>query len=230
MTDRDQLLAKYGGIVQATAWQMNLPAHVEREDLVAAGVVGLLDAWDRFDVSRGLKFETYAFVRVRGAMIDHLRSLDWLSRSTRKNLRARDQAAAALEAELGRTANDHELAAAADLPVGEIRRLARLEVQPISLDHAPSGLEDEDAQLGDVVVDQGAVDPSEGIERAWRSKRVARVLNRLPEQERLTLTLCYFEELSLAEIATVFGLSGGRISQLHASALRRVRGRLVEAA
>ena len=194
---------------------VSLPQHLDKDDLLSSGFFGLLDAIDRFDPTRNIKFETYAGVRIRGAMIDYLRAKDWLPVSMRQKIRKYEQTLSRLENELGRAATDAELAAALSISRDELKTL---ENQCNAATIIP--LED--------YLKTDTADATDATQLFELKDELAKVLERLPERERLVVTLYYYEELTLKEISTVMHLTEARISQLHTKAIFRMRGYLAQ--
>ncbi|MDI3269478.1 MAG: FliA/WhiG family RNA polymerase sigma factor [Bacillota bacterium] len=229
----EKLVERYLPLVKYVAGRlaMGLPAHVDMEDLYSYGVFGLLDALKKFDPSRGVKFETYAFTRIRGSILDGLRELDWVPSSLRQKARRLEQAYSTLEAKLGRAAEDQEVAEALGMEEGELQQLL-LDVSRVavaSLDDTAWSRDEEgegELPLRDMVADEKALDPWEETYLQERQAILAKAIERLPEKERLVIALYYYEGLTVTEIARVMKLSVSRISQLHSKAVLRLRGRL----
>ncbi len=199
---------------------VSLPPHLDRDDLLSSGFFGLLDAIDRFDLARNIKFETYAALRIRGAMIDYLRSKDWIPVSMRQRIRKYEQAVAKLENELGRAATDKELAAALNISLEELQTL-------INQCNSATIIPLEEYLKTDV---SEAIDtnPANSTELFELKDTLAKAIERLPEKERTVVSLYYYEELTLKEIALILHLSEARISQLHTKAIFRMRGYLAQ--
>ncbi len=203
-----------------------LPPNVEREDLFGAGVLGLIDAVDRFDATRENTFSTYAVLRIRGAIIDELRARDWIPRGVRNRARAYQQAVDELLAELDRPPTDAELAARLGVEesrLDEIEREAQLASQ-ISLE-TPVG---EDGRLEQTVAstDVDTIDPGAALDRGELREVLVDALDQLKEQDRLVLKLYYFEGLYMKEIAAVLGRTESRVCQIHSRLMAVLRGRL----
>jgi RNA polymerase sigma factor for flagellar operon FliA len=206
----------------------HLPDSVDREDLFHAGVIGLIDAIERFDPSRDNAFSTYAVLRIRGAVMDELRARDCFSRGMRSRTREYQEAVHLLSQRLGRTPDDAELADHLDIDMDElleVERQSQLAVQ-ISLD-APVG---DNANIGNLVSRQRDTDnPARNLESEDRRRILLEMIDTLDEQERLIIKLYYFEELLMKEIATVLGKTESRICQIHSRIMARLRLRLVQA-
>ena len=217
---RDQIVEHYLTLVNIIAGRLaiSLPAHVDRDDLLSSGCFGLLDAIERFDYGRGNKFETYAGVRIRGAMLDYLRSKDWIPVSLRQKIRKYEQTVSRLEGKLGRTASDEEIAAALGVTVSELQVLvSQLNVATVI------PLEE---YIRAESSDDGVADPSASIEFRELQDTLASAIDRLPEREKKVVSLYYYEELTLREISLILHLSEARICQLHTKDVFRVRGYL----
>ncbi len=218
MEIRNQLVEYYLPLVKVVAGRLaiSLPPHVDREDLLSSGFFGLMDAIDRYDVQRKNKFETYAGVRVRGAMLDHLREKDWIPVTMRQKIRKYEQTVYQLENDLGRSATDEEVAAAMEISVEDLHGLtAQLNAATvIPLDEYLRGDTQEASGSG----------PEENVERRELQETLAKAIDRLPEKERMVVSLYYYEEMTLKEISIILHLSEARISQLHTKAVFRMRG------
>lgn len=214
---RERLIVHYSPLVKFVAGRLGagLPDSVDVGDLVGSGVFGLMDAIDRFEPARGVKFETFAVPRIRGAILDGLRSLDWVPRSVRARSRAVQDAMARLEVRLARSPTDDELADELGVDPEELQRwLANIAVATIGpLDH--------------VVVMGGDPGPHVVIEDAELRDTMRHEVRRLPERERTVLALYYDEGLTLSEIGDILGVTESRVSQIHTKAVLQLRSRLV---
>jgi RNA polymerase sigma factor FliA len=215
---RNRLVLQYAPLVKYVAGRMRsrLPDNVDQDDLVSDGVLGLMDAIERFEPERGLSFQTFAVPRIRGAILDGMRAMDFVPRSVRDKLRSVQRAQLELEARLGRTPTDEELAAQAGLPLRALRDLNR----QAAASHA--NLDDFD------LVDELAHAADRSVEEGDVSASLMRVIEELPERDRVVIALYYFEGLTLAEIGRVLGVSESRVSQVHSRVTRSLRARLVE--
>jgi len=230
---RDRLVLHYAPMVKYVAGRVGtgLPQHVDPADLVQAGIFGLIDAIDRFEPERGWKFETYAMQRVRGAILDDLRAQDWVPRSVRSKARTVQAAMGRLESVLHRSPTDAEVAVEADLTVSELQLLYK-EMSMTSI-IALEDLVGGDGESGglsaaDVLADEHALDPVDVFESEEARGLLAEAVAGLPERDRTVVTLYYFENLTLAEIGVVLGVTESRICQLHTRAVLRLRTRIAE--
>ena len=227
---RDQLILHYSPLVKYVAGRVavGLPQNVEQSDLVSYGIFGLIDAIEKFDPARGFKFETYAIARIKGAILDELRSIDWVPRSVRAKARAIEKAYAKLESELHRTPSDVELAGELEMSDDQLQTtLGQISfIGLVALDEMLAGGERGDSMtLGDTVADTGA-SPVAAYEVEEMRHILADAINRMPEREKVVLTLYYYEGLTLAEIGSVLGVTESRVCQIHTKAVLQLRSRL----
>jgi RNA polymerase sigma factor FliA len=230
---RERLVVAYSPLVKFIAGRMasGLPAHVEESDLISYGLLGLIGAIERFDLEREIKFETFAVARIKGAIIDELRSLDWVPRSVRAKARDVEKAHAALEAKHGRTPTDEEMAEQLEITLEEFNG-ALLDIansSVLALDDLwtfadPEGGGGQISVL-DTIQDPAAVDPHSEAEASALKDRLADAIESLPERERLVIALYYYENLTLREIGEVLGVTESRVSQLHTKAVLALRSR-----
>src|SRR5690606_23930166 len=228
---RDQLIVHYSPLVKYVAGRMatGLPQNVDQADLVSYGIFGLIDAIEKFEPERGFKFETYAIARIKGNILDELRSIDWVPRSVRAKARALEKAYAKLESELHRTPTDEELARELDLTDDQLQTtLSQISfVGLVALDEMLSvgGDRGESLTLGDTTADSG-----EGPVQAYAVEEMRHILadaiNRMPEREKIVLTLYYYEGLTLAVIGQVLGVTESRVCQIHTKAVLQLRSRI----
>ena len=232
---RERLVMAYSPLVKYVAGRMasGLPSHVDEADLVSYGLGGLINAIERFEPERAIKFETYAITRIKGAIIDELRSLDWVPRSVRARAREFERANQKLEHQLQRAPSDEEMAAELKIEVSEFQD-ALLQISNSSI----AALDEmwnvgdssgDQVSLLDTLRDDNAPDPSAIVDQGELRDRVADAISRLPEREKLVIALYYYENLTLREIGEVLGVTESRVSQLHTKAVLRLRGRLSEA-
>ena len=228
--DRDAIVQEFlpGIRIHAARLKLRIPPHIETDDLVSSGVVGLLDALNRYDSSRGIKFKTYAEFRIRGAMLDYLREMDWFPRSARQHSSRLQYAYTRLENILGRAPEEEEVADNMGITVDELRKqlAAFMGMTVFSLD----ALQDEDEEGGAGwrhVLAEAAMDESREEELTRELKDVlGKAIDMLPERERQLIAFYYYEDLTLREISKVFGLGEPRICQLHAQAVLRLKGKM----
>lgn len=230
---REQLILHYAPLVKYVASRVatGLPASVEQADLVSYGMFGLIDALQKFEPGRGNKFETYAIPRIRGAIIDELRSMDWVPRSVRFKQREIDKASADLESMLKRQPTEKELAERLGMSLAELHEvITQISfVSVLALDETVSVGADrgEQVSLVDTLADKG-LDPSWGVESQETRGLLAAAINALSEREKIVVTLYYFEGLTLAEIGTILGVTESRVCQIHTKAVGGLRGQLSE--
>jgi RNA polymerase sigma factor for flagellar operon FliA len=227
--DKNSLLTEHAPLVKRLAHQMKakLPPSVEVDDLVQAGMMGLLDAINRYEENHGAQFETYAVLRIRGAMLDELRSSDWMPRSTRANMRKVEQAMATLQQQLGRPPSESEVAKSLKLSLADYQDLLG-----DSGGHQLLYYEDfHDDEGGDSFLDRHAVDDADPLKSLLDTdfrQTVIDAIDALPPREKMLMGLYYEEELNLKEIGAVMGVSESRVSQLHTQAVARLRTYLRE--
>jgi RNA polymerase sigma factor for flagellar operon FliA len=229
---RNQMIIEHLPLVKYIAARIagRLPSHVEVEDLVNAGILGLIDAIDKYDPSRKIKFKTYAEFRVRGAIIDELRSLDWVPRSTRQKASRLERAFAQVEQRLGRAATDVEVAEQLDISVDELHQILRESpgVAVISVDELRGeGDEDFERNLLEYLADPEAIQPDVKLNLDQIYQIVADAIDNLPEKERLVISLYYYDELTMKEIGEIMDITESRVSQIHTKAVIRLRSKLI---
>jgi len=229
--NRSQVIEQYLPMVrrQALTLRVRLPASVELDDLIQAGMVGLLDALDRFDSGQGASFATYASQRVRGAMIDELRSRDWLPRSVRRASRELNRAIQRLQHRLGRAPSEREIATELDMPMEEYHRLLYDVNNGFIEAFEESGTDETSASVVASDVPTAAT-PLEALMAFGEREELARAIEKLPEREKLLLALYYQEDLNLKEVGAVLGVGESRVCQLHSQAVARLRATLSAAA
>jgi RNA polymerase sigma factor for flagellar operon FliA len=233
---RDRLIVTYAPLVKYVAGRLGsgLPAHVDDEDLVSYGLLGLIGAIERYDPERDVKFETYAIARIRGAIIDELRALDWVPRSVRSRARDIERAIAELEAKLGRVPTDEEIATKLGLTTEELdeslSEIGRSSIAALDELWTISGTSGDQVALIDTIEDPEAPDPQGSLSQTELREAIADAIARLPEREKLVVTLYYYEELTLREIGEVLGVTESRVSQLHTKAILRLKARLAGSA
>jgi RNA polymerase sigma factor FliA len=229
---RERLVVAYSPLVKYVAGRMGsgLPAHVEEADLISYGLGGLISAIERFDLSREIKFETYAITRIRGSIIDELRTLDWVPRSVRARAREIERANMKLEAKYQRAPSDEEMSQELSMTVDEFQE-ALLQISNstiVALDElwSVSDSSGDSVSLLDTIPDHGAPDPQALVDQSELRDRIADAIAALPEREKLVVALYYYENLTLREIGEVLGVTESRVSQLHTKAVLRLRSKL----
>ena len=232
---RDRLIINYAPLVKYVAGRLGsgLPSHVEEADLVSYGLLGLMSAIDRYDPERDIKFETYAIARVRGSIIDELRTLDWVPRSVRSRARNIERAIRELEAKLARAPTDAEIAGRLGISTDELEEslidISRSSIAALDELWSTAG-EGDQVSLLEMLEDPESIKPAEALDETEVREALAEAISRLPEREKLVVTLYYYEELTLREIGEVLGVTESRVSQLHTKAILRLRSRLQGAA
>jgi RNA polymerase sigma factor for flagellar operon FliA len=226
---REQLILHYAPLVKYVAGRLGagLPQSVEQADLVSNGMFGLMDALEKFDPARAVKFETYAIPRIRGAILDELRAMDWVPRSIRFKARELDKANNELEAELKRPPTDEEVAQRLGIPVSELQEvLAQISfVSVMALDEVVGGGDErgEPRSLLDTLADAASGDPTSELEGQEMRGILAAAINSLSEREKIVITLYYFEGLTLSEIGEILGVTESRVCQIHTKAVGGLR-------
>lgn len=228
---REQLIIEYANLVNIVAGRMGmyLGYTVEYDDLVGYGIFGLIDAIDKFDLDKNVKFETYASLRIRGSILDQIRKMDWVPRTLRQKQRQMDTAASKLEAEYGRTATPEEIASELDLTVEEYNAWQN-EAQFTNL----VSLDDYLEQGGDARLDAAGSarfeQPEQAVQKEELKQMLMDALKTLTEKESYVITLYYYEELTLKEISRVLDVSESRVSQLHTKALVKIKNQIGDSA
>ncbi|HIJ85868.1 MAG TPA: FliA/WhiG family RNA polymerase sigma factor [Magnetococcales bacterium] len=227
---RDDVIIKYAPMVKyvANRISMKLPQSVDVDDLIQVGVLGLIDAVAKFDPNRGIKFQTYAEFRVRGAILDELRAMDWVPRAVRQVAGHIQTVYQQLEGELGRPAEDREVADRLQITLNEFyQQLDSVRgISILSFEDIRPSLEDDEWDILEVLADPDVEDPLESIGLREMRLAMSQAIESLPEKERLVLTLYYYEELTMCEIGEALGLTESRISQLHSKAALRMRAKM----
>ena len=232
---RDRLILHYSPLVKYVAGRVGvgLPPNIEQSDLVSYGIFGLIDAITKFDLAREIKFETYAITRIRGAIIDELRSIDWIPRSVRAKAKSVERAYAELQTTLHRTPTEVEVAAHMEISLSDLHTIFSQVsyVNVVALDELLGGGDKgEGVSLGDTLEDTRAEDPVMAFETEETKQILAEAINGLPEREKVVVTLYYYEGLTLAEIGKVLGVTESRICQMHSKAVIQMRSKMAEVA
>ena len=232
---RDRLIVNYAPLVKYVAGRLGsgLPAHVDEGDLVSYGLLGLIGAIERYDPERDVKFETYAISRIKGSIIDELRAMDWVPRSVRARARDIERAIAELEAKLGRAPSDEEIAEKLGLTQEELADsltdISRSSIAALDELWTVSSSGGDQIALIDTIEDTEAPDPQATLSHTEMREAIADAIARLPEREKLVVTLYYYEELTLREIGEVLGVTESRVSQLHTKAILRLKAHIASA-
>ena len=232
---RDRLILTYAPLVKYVAGRLGsgLPAHVDENDLVSYGLLGLMGAIERFDPTREIKFETYAITRIKGQIIDELRAMDWVPRSVRARARDIERAIAELEKKLERAPTDEEIAGKLGITTEELEDsltdIGRSSIAALDELWTVSGGDGDQVALIDTLEDDDAPDPQGALSITEQKEALAEAIALLPEREKLVVTLYYYEELTLREIGEVLSVTESRVSQLHTKAILRLKAHLAPA-
>jgi RNA polymerase sigma factor FliA len=229
--NREEVIKRYSPMIKYVANRiaMRLPPHIEVDDLISVGVLGLMDAISKYDSSRGAKFKTYAEFRVRGAILDELRSLDWVPRSIRQKASAVEKVVRSLEAKLRRLPEDDEVAKEMDMSLDQFyRTIDETKSVPVfSLEDLGIAKESGEQQsLLDCLAGKADADPQTQIRLIELKEIIAKAIDTLPEKERLMVSLYYYEELTMKEIGAVLDITESRVSQIHSKAVLHLRAKL----
>jgi len=230
---RDRLILTYAPLVKYVAGRLGsgLPAHVDENDLVSYGLLGLIGAIERFDPNRDIKFETYAIARIKGSIIDELRAMDWVPRSVRSRARDIERAIGELERKLHRAPTDEEISEKLGVTTDELNdsltEIGRSSIAALDeLWTISSGGGGDQVALIDTIEDTAGPEPQSELAQTELKEALGEAIARLPEREKLVVTLYYYEELTLREIGEVLGVTESRVSQLHTKAILRLKARL----
>ena len=228
---RDAFIRQYAPLVKYVAGKVaaGMPNTVEFDDLVGFGVFGLLDAIEKFDPDKNVKFKTYAITRIRAAIFDELRSIDWVPRSVRQKTKEIEEAVVSLESKLGRPASDTEIAGALGLSEDELLK-TMLKISGTSVlslnDVWYSGDDSDKISIGESIESPSSLNPDASVERDEVKRVIVQAISELPEKEKKVLVLYYYEDLTLKEIGQVLEVTESRVSQLHTKAILRLRAKL----
>lgn len=227
---RDELIVSHLPLVKFLVGRIatQLPPHLDQDDLMSAAVIGLITAAERFDPSRGVQFKTFAEQRIRGTIIDELRSQDWLTRSLRDKFKKLEREFVMLEHRFGRNPTSEEVAKSLEISVDDYHQMLE-EIHLLSFVSLDESWEDEDGSpfgLLDILEDKGIENPQSQLMARQMLDSLTEAIEGLPEKERLVITFYYYEELNLKEIGAVLDLSESRISQLHSQAIVRLRAKM----
>lgn len=228
--EREKIIMEYAPLIKYIAQKIaaRLPANIELDDLMSSGVIGLMDAIEKYDPTRDNKFKTYAEFRIRGAILDELRAQDWVPRSIREKAKMLERAYLKIEQELGRPATEEEVSKALNLSMEEYHSLLNdiRSVSILSIDELNSFSKGDKKLLVGLVENQKSTNPYSEVNSVALKNQVTKAIKELPEKQRLVLSLYYYEELNLKEIGKVLGVTESRVSQLHTQAVLRLRAKL----
>jgi RNA polymerase sigma factor FliA len=233
---QEQMVLQYAPLIKyiASRLALRLPSHISMEDLISSGIIGLIDAVQKFDSSKNINFKTYAEFRIKGAMLDELRSLDWIPRSVRKKTHLIEDAYAQLQINLGRPAEAEEVAGFMGLELGEFYQLLD-ETKTVSVVALEEGRKSAGGHTGylehevlETIQDENARDSLMAVHFSGLQKIMVQAIEALPDKEKLLISLYYYEELTMKEIGQIMGYTESRISQLHTQAMYRLKHKLRE--
>jgi RNA polymerase sigma factor for flagellar operon FliA len=227
--DRDRLMEQNIHLVKIIAYQVavNLPPHIDVNDLISAGTIGLLESIDRFDSSKGVQFNTYASIRIRGAIMDELRSMDWMTRSMRDKSNQLEKAYDEIEKKTGRPAESEEVAKFLDIStdalnqiLSQVSALSVLNLEDLGVNY------DDGMDILECIKDPEGKDPMTIVNFNEVKRKVAEAVETLPDKEKLIISLYYYDELTLKEIGKVLDITESRVCQLHSQTMHRLKGKL----
>ena len=228
---RETFIKQYAPLVKYVAGKVaiGMPHNVEFDDLVGYGVFGLMDAIDKYDPEKNVKFKTYAVTRIRGAIFDELRQIDWVPRSVRQKTREIESVISSLEAQLGRTASDQEVAGALGMDEAEylktIQKISGTSILSLN-DIWFSGDENDKISIGDSIESPSSLNPDVIVEKDEIRRVIVEAINELPDKEKKILVLYYYQDLTLKDIGRVLEVTESRVSQLHTKAIMHLRSKL----
>lgn len=231
---REELIVAYLGLVKYIAGRLaiSLPPGVDSDDLFSYGVLGLMDALEKFDPCKGVKFESYASIRVRGAILEGMRAEDWVPRSVRRQAREISRVVSALSTKLGRMPTDQEIAHEMEMEPGKLSLFfSKLNAATLISLNQPFYYDEEgrEFQVGDTISEDPDQEPESILDNDLLIEMLSTAIDALPERDRLVITLYYYEELTLKEIAKILGVTESRISQIHTRAILKLRGFMEQA-
>ncbi len=227
--EKERIIREFAPVIKAIAHRLafRLPAHLDADDLISAGVIGLMDAMTKYDPGREAKFKTYAEFRIRGAMLDEIRSMDWIPRSTHERIGLLEKAHAELMKRYGRPPTDEELAEALNLSLAELSEYLTSAQGAVLLSLDDLGVQEADGhRILRMLVDTEHPDPLSQVVSGHIRERLAKAIEELPEKDRLVLTLYYVEELTMKEIGRILNVTESRVCQIHTKAILRLRAKL----
>jgi RNA polymerase sigma factor for flagellar operon FliA len=227
-SQKEDLILKFAPLIKLIVNRiaLRLPPHVDSEDLINSGVIGLMDAIEKYDPTKGTSFKTYAEFRIKGAILDELRTLDWFPRSIRQKVNRLESAYANLERQLGRAATDEEVAAALNVDLDEFYEILAQASAVSLVSLYDTGREDGEERSLLECINSGEDDPARLLESQEVYEIVGQAIERLPEKERIVVSLYYYDEITMKEIGQVLSLTESRVSQIHTKAVLRLRAKL----
>lgn len=227
---KDQIIVEYAPLVKFIAQKIasRLPSNIELDDLISCGVIGLMDAIDKYDPSRDNKFKTYAEFRIRGSILDELRSQDWVPRSVREKAKIIEKTYVKLEGELGRPASDEEMCKSLNLNLEEFHDLIKQSksISLLNIDDVVSFAGSDKKLMASLMDERRSLNPLAAVTHQNMQEVMKDAIKELPEKQRLVLSLYYYEDLNLKEIGQVLDVTESRVSQLHTQAILKVRAKL----
>lgn len=229
MVHREQLIREFTHVIRAMAHRVafRLPAYLDAEDLISVGMIGLMDAMDKYDSSREAKFKTYAEFRIRGAMLDEIRSMDWVPRSVHERIGTLQKTHTTLLNRLGRPPSDEEVASELNMPMEELDDFLSRARGAVMISIDDLGLQEPDGhKVVKMLADTHHPDPLSCLVNEREREAVAEAIRDLPEKERLVLTLYYYEELTMKEIGELLKVTESRVCQIHTKAIVRLKAHL----
>lgn len=227
---KDEIIVEYAPLIKYIAQKIaaRLPANIELDDLISCGVIGLMDAIEKFDPTRDNKFKTYAEFRIRGAILDELRAQDWVPRSVREKAKLVERAYSKLEGELGRPATDEEMCKELDIGKDDFYELLNKakSISVLNIDDSASFNRGDKKLMMGLIENKKSSNPAAAVNYKKIQERIKEGIKSLPEKQRLVLSLYYYEDLNLKEIGQVLDVTESRVSQLHTQAILKLRGKL----
>ncbi len=229
---KEQIVLEHGALIRyiVNRIAVRLPSHIDLDDLHNTGVIGLIDAIDKYDPDKNCKFKTYAEFRIKGAILDQLRSLDWVPRSVRQKSRRLERAYGEVEQRLGRSASDEEVADSLGLQIEKFHELMNQVrgISMVNLEEIRGGGQDGDRSgtFADIVEDVHSENPFASLKLAEQRNIVADTIGTLPEKERLVVSFYYYDDLNMKEIGNILGITESRVCQIHTKAMLRLRAKL----
>ncbi len=228
--DRETVIKEYAQLVKiiATRMAIRLPSHIDINDLISVGVTGLIEAFDRYDPTRGVKMETYLSFRIKGAMLDELRRVDWVPRSVRQKVRLYEEEYLKVEAKLGRVPTEDEMAEVLDMNMEEFQKFLKEinGVAVLSLEDMGINDDGDERNIMECIADPKSKDPFANVHLKEVKKLIGKAIDELPKKERLVLSLYYYEDMNLKEIGRILNVTESRVCQLHSQAILKLKAKI----